>query len=135
MGNTHQHFGTIPNENCCVRPLKYFSQCVNIFPGVPGEAGGGGAGGHADGVLRGGRVPQQRGLHHSEGAAQHAGLHLQHPPLPHRARDALLHCCCLLQTGGTRYLQNIIQIPNTTNAINSTYLFLYPHSFTAGPPD
>ena len=60
---------------------------------MPGEAGGGGAGGHADGVLRGGRVPQQRGLHHAEGAAQHARLHLQHPPLPHRAGDA---CCIVL---------------------------------------
>ena len=58
--------------------------------------------------------------------------------LCHIVLGTLLYCCCLLQTGGTRYLQNVIQIPNlpnTTNAINSTYLFLYPHSFTAGPPD
>ena len=34
MGNTHQHFVTIPNENCCVRcpSRKYFSLCLNIFP-------------------------------------------------------------------------------------------------------
>ena len=78
----------------------------------PGEAGGGGAGGHADGVLRGGRVPQQRGIHHAEGAAQHARLHLQHPPLPHRAGDA---CCIVIIYFKMVELEP--QIPNTTNAI------------------
>ena len=51
----------------------------------------------------------------------------------------ILLCHIVLGTRAALFLlyfkkPNIIQIPNTTNAINSSYLLFYPHSFTAGRP-